>query len=980
MTDKDPLKAIDVAYTDPDFFSRIFAYQAETHYKPLALQDQDLADCVAREYIDLSTRLEETGLQESCSVRNILITRKLANYLIGEDASILDERLLHVRTALAAHLYPLGPDREHDARRRRHILTVLDLLLNEKSLRQHLMRITAPYNNKIADQIIRDTLQIDAKTTITNTETRRAVLSAWLCMLRQNVGSCFATAPAIIVHEEQPEQFLSDIDELLSTGRLRRTFGGMEYSAPISDTWGAGDLRRPFGLNLTKHDVFPVWHSPGFLAALRSVELVSMDRNEGIKQAEELVRTLLTQWPSEQDYVLTTSEELLRRALLTKLELSDDDIKDYEMRPKPMMVTGLLMAGAPTGGTGKAGRCARFFQELLIASNAFKALTENALLRSWEFTVASFAETKPSFTKWNFYSSLGLDARDAGGIGNKLYEILDQKLQQANAKSHEHQEEYEIQYQQLKYLEGRMQRASTDQELRFLKSEYQSRRNEFHTIEVLRNRAHRKAQRYANLFNVLIDQYLALFPNYFQEVYDADLHEGDVGPYDDRPAGFRLLFKHGRTNTALWTRIHNPSEYVDALSAFFTMTEHDLVASEAVEGIEDNLGEITTAVVSHIKTHEFLESALYRMAAGHKGRLPKDPLNNLELVEKKPWAYTSGGTMNTLVSCYFRNEEAPEETSRWVENEMELLVFLLDQAKRLPDKLADEYLSSPGKALLIHSPTHAFLFKPNRPPFQGATQTKEFTYTWVRDRLVQPAIDFVDSVYLDRDLIYVTVETLENEHVPHDYKAWFREVFYRLPGKLRATELRAYLWDEIRRSPRLRRYGRPLIAPDELDAFLYRHLPLTRGRDIAKRLETIILELPSLSDQHKADAVKKIEQILNQTAQPLAITAQSLRHLCLAILCLTLGPHSTHNLHMEVAQTTQRLGFAMPKPIVFADSNWVTDFFAFVVSPATAQLELWRVNDTGSKGHPMLDWKCWVDGSKRKPDWGIYTNPLQYRC
>ena len=48
-------------------------------------------------------------------------------------------------------------------------------------------------------------------------------------------------------------------------------------------------------------------------------------------------------------------------------------------------------------------------------------------------------------------------------------------------------------------------------------------------------------------------------PEYFQEVYDADMHEDVEGSlYDDSPAGFRLLYKHGRRNPGTWTLIHTP--------------------------------------------------------------------------------------------------------------------------------------------------------------------------------------------------------------------------------------------------------------------------------------------------------------------------------------------------------------------------------------------------------------------------------------
>ena len=106
------------------------------------------------------------------------------------------------------------------------------LLESNKDLVRQLKKLTRPLSNKWAEELIRQTLQLPPNMPLTDAHTRQAVLAAWLCYLRQNVGSCFATAPAEIVHEEQPELFLQDMLDLISTGRLRRTFGGIENSVP----------------------------------------------------------------------------------------------------------------------------------------------------------------------------------------------------------------------------------------------------------------------------------------------------------------------------------------------------------------------------------------------------------------------------------------------------------------------------------------------------------------------------------------------------------------------------------------------------------------------------------------------------------------------------------------------------------------------------------------------------------------------------
>jgi hypothetical protein len=83
--------------------------------------------------------------------------------------------------------------------------------------------------------------------------------------------------------------------------------------------------------------------------------------------------------------------------------------------------------------------------------------------------------------------------------------------------------------------------------------------------------------------------------------------------------------------------------------------------------------------------------------------------------------------------------------------------------------------------------------------------------------------------------------------------------------------------------------------------------------------------------------------------------------------------------HWEVTQVMRRLKMAFPAPFIFADTNWMTHHFAFVVNPGTGQLDLWRTDYTGVVGEPMSHWQPWLDGSRQHPKWGILHRPEQYR-
>lgn len=980
----DILSEIETPVEDPEFHRRVFVSLIKEQKKTLKQEPHSIRALVGEEYGQLSYRLDESDLQESCSVRNVLKTRAIAQFLIDDQGNLKFSSLPLLIQEFQEHLYSLGPQRQHDAKRNEHILNVLMQLKENRDLQRQLKAISRPLGNRSAEEVIRETLQIPPKTMITDAHTRRAVLSAWLCYLRQNVGSCFATAPAILVHTEQPAVFLKDLNELLSTGRLKRTFGGNEYTVPMSYNWGAGDLRRVFVFR--RGEVEPkilIWKSPGFQSALESVGILDKELpvKEKNKICRQLVVNLLLNWHGEGAWILVSTEELLRKILLAHIGLTEEELAEYELRPKGMIHEGLLMAVSSSikesGSIGK--RCVLFLEQFSIAKNAFKILADNALLKSWEFTLASFSETKLQFTTWNLYSSLGLRFEDKGGIGPCLYDILKTKLDACNEKANALQTEYEQAYAQVQFSQARLRRASSEEEARWLKIEYQTRINTFESIDEMRNTYHYKAKRYANLYNALVDLYFDLFPRYFQEIYDPDILEVVVGPFDDSPAGFRLLYKYGRGSTAQWTAIHNHPEFIEALSGFFTSTESEIAKSEEMQGLESDVGEITSAIISHVHSKEFIETAFWRMAQTHNAPLIKDPLENLDKIEKKPWVYTSGGALTTLVSCYFCLDNKPTESSRWVENPMELAVFLVDCVKGLSNEFQESFVQNRERSLLVHSPTHAFLLKPGYSLFEKCWRAKEFTYTWMRDQVFRPMEYFLDRLYIDADHMRFVTERLTQE-VPESHRHYFRQTFLNIGGAMRVMDYRQHLVDTMEITQGLQLSRRSVLASVDIDSLLYRILPLFPSYKLKERVEYIISQLPEVDAKMREALMFHLDAIAGKYGAQQLITADGLQSIVKAMLSLIWGKtFVSRDLSRAIAEIAQKEQFAMPRPLIFADTNWVKDYFAFLISPGTGKLELWRVDYTGSNGAPMSDWTQWLNGSRRSPDWGVYVKPPEYR-
>jgi hypothetical protein len=876
-------------------------------------------------------------------------------------------------------MYSLGPTRQYDAKRQQQILKVLETLTSDKNAVMLLKKIGKPYSHKYADQIIRDTMQLPPNTPITDAHARRAALSAWMCTLRQNVGSCFATAPAEIVHDEQAELFLQDINELLNTGRLKRTFGGVEYAVPLSYSWGSGDLKKPILVRTQdSQNQAEIWLSPGLVAAFESAGVLdsTIPIKAKIQQIKEWVQEL-QQKEQGRLYFILTAEDLIQNVLMNHLNITEKDLKEYENRPQGTMQTSLLVH-MPKAAASIGEASAKFHQLYETAANAFKALSDNALLKSWEFTLASFSETKAQFATWNLYSSLGLGSQEPGGIGERLYAILQHKLEHWNEQVQDYQSQYEQAYVQVKYLESRIQNASTEKEVQWLKIEYQAKMHNFYFVEEMRNTVHAKAQRIAGLFNLLIDLYMGFFPEYFQEIYDADMQDVTTGPYDDSPAGFRLLYKHGRTNTAQWTRITNANEFVDALSSFFIATETQIASMPELKGLEQDFSEIVTAVVNHIKTKEFLETAFHRMAMAHRTPIIKNPLEHLDKIEKKPWAYTSGGTMDTLVSCYYRREDKPTEVGRWIENDMELLVFLVDTLKQTPPVIQQEFEKKENKAMLMHSPTHAFLFKPGLSDFKKLWENDAFTYTWLRDHVVLPAQRFVEGMILDEEKMGYMIDQLILRLPAHAHHH-FRKAMAHPYAQMTPPEFRNHIVTTMAYDPTLRPLLN-LLSPDDIDGFLFSSLPIFSRYLLRERIELILNHLPGISQEIINKALDFFDQTNPSIGTTALISASQLQDITKGLLVYALDRTSVeYDYHWFISRVAQQQGFAMPTPIIIADTNWVKDEFAFVINPGTGRWEFWRMDYTGSVGFPMSSWREWLDGSRQDRKWGIYIRPNEYK-
>ncbi len=865
---------------------------------------------------------DEMGIQDSYSFRLQRRAVLLSKYLINDKGKLETEKLDQVISLFEKTGFIFSPQGFCDGIFSSHILFVLKKLRNDSSFYLLFQKFQTPLCHAWAEELVLASMgDFDAKA-VSETHIKRAVLSACLTCLRQNVGSCFATAPAILIQQEQLEQLLKDLYELLMTGKLKRTFLGVESSVPLSPSAGGGDLYRKVNYreDLSRY--------PGFKSAFARL----------IPQEEKLHKFFTDVFGKNK---VCQVGELIHNTLLLHFDLKEEDLDRYQEMESSFLKSKEFLGGVKKGkSSSKTALCEEMLSQEKKVRAAFKSSTDHALLKAWEFTLASFSEIKMEFSRFNLYSSLGLHAEEKGGIGEVIYHALQKQLDVDQAKLHQYDQDYQIAYDQVRATEALLKNASSESDARRLQAEFTSRAYHMRACLELRDKFYGNVSQYTTFYTGLLKAYDAKFPEYFQEIYDAELHDVSYQEYEDSPAGFRLVYKHGRSNAFLWTMIYNAEGYIDALVDFFLLVEPQIAAEFSWELAEKVLMEITTLIVSHIRSPEFLESALRRMVKihGERGEMGT------------PWAYVSGGSMSILLQTYYKKETPITQESKKIENPIDLLIFLLDTLKAVP-------LASENKKLLMSSPSHAFTLIPSLELFQKGWQDDLFTYTWVRDKVMLPRKEFYEAMILSSSEQAFLLEVfglklpIEMGHLLH-----------KVPC-IQESSIKAFRDSILELFPRI-----PLA--DVLDSFLYEMTPLVSGSDWKYLVKNL------LSDLDVSNLETLLESYPDEPSD--VMSAKEIRERAKAFYLLSKNSLVfSFDLHQAIAQKAESLRLAPPQPLLFADTNWSQFYFGFMVNPGTGSLEFWRMQPAYGIAFPMSSWNKWFN-EKTAATWNICIRPFEY--
>jgi hypothetical protein len=261
--------------------------------------------------------------------------------------------------------------------------------------------------------------------------------------------------------------------------------------------------------------------------------------------------------------------------------------------------------------------------------------------------------------------------------------------------------------------------------------------------------------------------------------------------------------------------------------------------------------------------------------------------------------------------------------------------------------------------MLMHSPTHAFSLLPYERPFFDGWDNNGFTYTWIRDQILLPRQNFYRSISLSLS---------EQEHLLHSFALYLpKELAFKIAQGVQIeheVSVKEFAQGILRVLPH------NAMILDALDSFLYQALPLTPGLKWKESVYSL------LEEKTGKEVLPLLEHFPDEPSSYMA--ARVIKEIAKAFYVLLRGSVCLDfDLHEYITNKAEKLLLSSPSPLIFADSNWSQNYFGFVVSPITEELQLWRMSESGYEGIFLRSWAPYLsEGSKQV--WSIYTRPQEY--
>jgi hypothetical protein len=616
----------------------------------------------------ISLELDKAPIQDPLRFRFNFIAQSIAAHLLDLQGKLRLSRLKECKLFLDSFPYPIYDYSEDDHLIFSHIQSVLTWLYEENGT-QKIEQFGMPVCHKGIEEILRLTLGPKPVKKLTDREVRLSVLIALLCPLRQITGSCFATAPAIIIQRKSVSRFLEDLKSLIYKGGLGRYLSGKEYFVPVCPKGESSELIK----DISSYSEEQLRSIPSLKLALETQGILNW-RKKNCKTVKELIE-----------------EAILDSLEITKSEIEEESIH-FSEKMIPLYARSSSLYISPVSERRK--KVLTFQKKFQEALNTFESFGDCVLLRAWESTIASMTDVKVEIGKWNLSVSLGLDSTNPGGIGAFVKEKFEAQLDIVK----EQIQKLQIEFQAVTYrLSIAEQLLEVDQANRLFQKK-QFLENELKFLEA-------EGIEIVSSFNQWMKVVDELIPLYFQEVFDPVLAKDLSEVVDDSPAGFRLVYKHGRSSSIQWTFIKNAKEFIEALKEFFIAVELE-TKSKFTESL-------TTELIQFISSEEFLKEA--------RQRAKKHSFSSSKV---EPWEYVSGGTMRSLVLNYFERESTLSTIAKKVRSEDDLLKLIESTDLKEP--------------ILIQSPTHAFVLNSKKKDRSYMSYLEEMQLFWKDMKIENP--------------------------------------------------------------------------------------------------------------------------------------------------------------------------------------------------------------------------------------------------
>jgi len=212
-----------------------------------------------------------------------------------------------------------------------------------------------------------------------------------------------------------------------------------------------------------------------------------------------------------------------------------------------------------------------------------------------------------------------------------------------------------------------------------------------------------------------------------------------------------------------------------------------------------------------------------------------------------------------------------------------------------------------------------------------------------------------------------------------EYRYYFSKTILPIYGFHSARAFRRHVMEKMEQDKGLQKRGRPILSEEEIDSYLYRRLPLFPIGELRDRVVEVMKKAEGLDSKIIQNVTALYDELPTAVGRGSFGDAQLLIDTCKGLLCLAMEHTSTPAYaESQLLDAARSLGYALPAPVLFADTNWMRDNFAFVVNPGTEELELWRVDDLGFIGTAMSQWSHWLNGTRKDIPWSIYTRPYEY--